>query len=57
MRMDIYTCSLCGEGFSVEEDKQPIACPLCESKFFEFSHTHNMKQGGDDCEKCIQGNC
>lgn len=39
MRLDIYTCSTCGEGFSVEEDKQPIACPLCESKCFEFSHT------------------
>lgn len=39
MRLDIYTCSTCGEGFSVEEDKQPIACPLCESRCFEFSHT------------------
>ncbi len=38
MRLDIYTCSVCGEGFSVEEDKQPIACPLCESRYFEFSH-------------------
>ncbi|ANB61877.1 hypothetical protein [Anoxybacteroides amylolyticum] len=39
MRLDTYTCSTCGEGFSVEEDKQPIACPFCESKCFEFSHT------------------
>ncbi|ACJ33165.1 hypothetical protein [Anoxybacillus flavithermus] len=39
MRLDIYTCSTCGEGFSVEEDKQPITCPLCESKLFEFSNT------------------
>lgn len=39
MRLDIYTCSLCGEGFAVEVDKQPIACPLCESKIFEFSNT------------------
>ncbi|AEH47112.1 hypothetical protein [Parageobacillus thermoglucosidasius] len=39
IRLDVYTCSVCGEGFTVEEDKQPVSCPLCGSADFEFSHT------------------
>jgi hypothetical protein len=39
VRFDVYTCSVCGEGFIVEEDKHPVSCPLCKSANFEFSHT------------------
>lgn len=37
-KVDIYTCSRCGEMVVTGIDKEPMFCTLCGGLHFEWSH-------------------